>query len=350
MTLPWRFIGGLLELLLIYLSFAFSPAGVAGVLFKSIKIDSMGKLLGALQISGTVGGITFVKTKYGIVARAKSSLDKEKFYSYESMEGSRQTSKEFGRAAKISQRVRKALAPVAKAANDGTVHFRLNKAALSIMQTDMANDKGKRRFDKGEVSQLKGFQWNKDRALDSVLKANYTVHMDKESGAMSVVVPAFDVAKSLKKPKNATHYQIVAGGLSFNEAEEEQEVVVNNVKSGMLELKSGDSEELNLDVSVAVNRGEVVVMGVGIVFYIKEGKQFYELREGTCFELAEIGVSGNEVEEVETAGAGKGNLKGGGKKKPVKKKTADEAEIEDTDSGQRDNEDSEGDSRRDAER
>ncbi len=74
----------------------------------------MGKLRGALEITGTVGGLTFAKTKYGIVVKSKSSLDREKFYSYKSMEKSRQTSREFGHASLMSVKVRQALRRVCK--------------------------------------------------------------------------------------------------------------------------------------------------------------------------------------------------------------------------------------------
>ncbi len=253
----------------------------------------MAKLIGPLQLSGSIGDLTFAKTKFGIVVKAKSSLNKEKFYAYESMEGSRKTSKEFGHASLMSVKVRRALKPVAAQANDKTVHFRLNKVMGEVLRTDTDSDKGSRNIGNGDLHLLNGFEWHKKYTLHGTLKANYIANLNRETGTMRMVVPGFRSAQMLKKPKGATHYQIVAGGVAFGVEDADDNGVgwsANHARSKVLEISHNKSEELCLDLSVKVKSGDVMVMGLGVVFYQRSGDGYLSMKEKTCFALVKTGI------------------------------------------------------------
>ncbi len=302
------------------------------VIIVSLKIDIMAKLKGIIKVVGTMGDVTFAQTAFGIIAKSKSSLNKEKFYAYESMEGSRKASREFGHASMMGTDVRRAFLPVAALAKDYTTHFRINSLMGKVLRTDMEHEKGSRVIGKGDLSLLKGFEWNKRYHLDSVLRANYIVNLNKATGTMRIVVPGFEVQGMLKKPKGATHYQILAGGYALHVGDEGvsegkktkqgnaakqkaglarhakpvEDVETDDVrrvkyaKSEMLEIKKELSDELSFDVSVAVKAGDLMLIGLGVVFYQESGGVYSPLKENACFKLMKTG----RCEKQRSAGKG----------------------------------------------
>ncbi len=249
----------------------------------------MAKYKGILPLSGTVGGVTFVKTPHGTIVRAKSSLNKKKFYSYASFEAARQTSREFGHSSLMSGTIRRAFLPVAKIAKDYATHYRLNKLMGEVVKTDTVHERGARVMTSGDMSILKGFEWNKKYQFCTIFRQEYMTNLNAITGTMRIVVPAFSAQRGLKKPKGATHYQVVTAGMAMrNRKDALKEVRLE--RSDVLEIGKDAGEELNFDLSVAVRKGDVLVMGMGVVFYQKVGAQYYDMKENACFALVETGI------------------------------------------------------------
>lgn len=159
----------------------------------------MAKQTGIMQLEGTVGNVTFYKSKDGHFARQKSRPKGN------SSERTQENMKEFAQAAKGGKLVRKAFATIINDVKDSFLVRRLSKEMAAVLKADSLSPRGMRNITDGDIELLQGFELNSNMALSTVLKAPYATEINRITGVLKVNIPPFVPAKLITIPEGATH-------------------------------------------------------------------------------------------------------------------------------------------------
>lgn len=171
----------------------------------------MARQSGILPIEGTLGNITFFKTKDGYMVREKGGVSPEKIASDPAFQRTRENNAEFGRAGKASRLFRNAFRVIIQKASDSRMVSRLVKVMMQVIHEDTVNPRGLRNVIDGEALFLEGFECNANGKLSTSMYAPYTATVNRTTGAVAVNIPAFIPAEMIAAPAGATHFR-----LSFN--------------------------------------------------------------------------------------------------------------------------------------
>ena len=196
----------------------------------------MAQQLGMINVRGSVGDMTYVRTEDGYLIRRKSSLDKLRVLNDLKFEGSRRASKEFGAAANAGKLVRNAIIGTLKNAGDSKLQSRMMKKMYDILKTDMVSDLGERRPEKGRLEMLEGFEFNNKKELIHILLLQYRATIDRSVGLATISFPAIDPEENLSIPERATHFKLLSAvaSLDFNK----KSFTVKAAESDHLSLKA----------------------------------------------------------------------------------------------------------------
>ena len=187
----------------------------------------MARQSGLIKLKGTLDNVNFYKTKDGNLARMKTSVDAKRIANDPAFERTRENGKEFGSSAGSGKLLRDAVRPMAMNASDGRVTARMTKIMTAIKNLDTQNDRGKRVVaigiqDPAGVATLKGFDFNKEAILGSIMFKPFTVDIATGEIVITDLSPVNDVIW----PQGATHIQLSCGvvGLDFDTGEKELQV------------------------------------------------------------------------------------------------------------------------------
>jgi hypothetical protein len=187
----------------------------------------MAKQTGLIKLKGTLDNVNFYKTKDGNLARMKTSVDASRIKNDPSFERTRENNAEFANSANSGKLVRDAVRNLAMNASDGRVTSRLTQIMTAIKNLDTQNVRGSRVVaigiqDPTGLATLKGFDFNKNALLGSILYKPFTVNPATGEIVITDLVPQMDVAW----PQGATHIQFSCGfaGMDFATGEKDLQV------------------------------------------------------------------------------------------------------------------------------
>jgi hypothetical protein len=172
----------------------------------------MAQQKGILPIKGTIGNLTFYKSKDGYLIREKGGLDAQRIASDPAFQRTRENGAEFGKAGKAGKLLRNALRSLSQNASDGRMVSRLTKQMVQVIKADTVNPRGLRNVIDGEAELLQGFEFNINGKLATTLFAPYTAAIDRVTGVLSVEIPAFIPVNMIAAPGGVTHFKIDSAG------------------------------------------------------------------------------------------------------------------------------------------
>jgi hypothetical protein len=199
-----------------------------------------------LKLKGTIGGITFYKSKDGYLAREKGGVDASRIANDPGFARTRENGAEFGNAASAGKLLRDAVRELGKDASDGRVTARLTQIMAQIKNMDEANARGERSAAEGMSKDeakalLIGFNFNVNAALGTVLYKAFEV--DTETGEIKIA--ALTPQKDISLPSGASHIILKSGFASINFLTGESEMIVSeplrlavNAEAQAISLKS----------------------------------------------------------------------------------------------------------------
>lgn len=166
----------------------------------------MAKFDGIFEIQGTMKGMTFYKTKDGLLVRAKGGVSKKRIMTDPAFQRTRENGTEFSHNAKMGQLLRRSIASLLPLAKDYRVSSRLSQTMSGIKNLDYESVRGQRKvgigIDSAEGKQLlKGFNFNANANFGSVFKSQYD--LDLATGI--VTISGFSPELHLGVPQGATH-------------------------------------------------------------------------------------------------------------------------------------------------
>ncbi|SHI60357.1 hypothetical protein [Flavobacterium haoranii] len=166
----------------------------------------MAKFDGIFEIKGTLQGMSFYKSKDGMLIRKKGGVDKSRIKNDPAFQRTRENGSEFGHNAKMGQLMRKSVANLLSLAKDYRVSSRMSQAMSRIKNLDFTSPRGDRKVwigiasDEGKQA-LRGFDFNLNSPFNSVFRSQYV--LDTVTGA--VTIANFNPATNLSLPQGATH-------------------------------------------------------------------------------------------------------------------------------------------------
>lgn len=244
----------------------------------------MAKQRGIIKLEGTIGDITFHKSKDGYMAREKNSVSAEKIATAPSYQRTRENIAEFGRSGKAGKVLRVAFRQVLQKASDDRVVSRLTKEMMRVLQSDSINERGQRTVSAGDLSLLEGFEFNNRGQLGATLFAPYTAGIDRVDGIATILVDSFVPAVLLAAPGGATHFKFVsaAAAIDFELGKFEQTAQA----SAVLPWDQSPTTAITLTHALPAGSADPLFLVLGVEFLQEVNGRQYPLKNGAFNALA----------------------------------------------------------------
>jgi len=250
----------------------------------------MARQKGIIKLKGTIGDITFYKTKDGHLAREKGGIDASRIANDPAFQRTRENGAEFGRAGKAGKTLRTALRTLLLNSADSRMVSRLTQSMILVIQADLVNERGLRNVIDGEAELLAGFEFNIRGKLGTSLFAPFVGTIDRVSGDTSVDLPSFVPANMIAAPGGTTHFKIISAGAAINF--EAETFVVATSETAIFPWDSTPTAAINLLNPISPNSVSPLFLALGVEYYQEVNGRMYPLKNGSYNPLALILVNG----------------------------------------------------------
>ncbi|SHM94427.1 hypothetical protein [Flavobacterium xinjiangense] len=250
----------------------------------------MARQKGIIKLKGTIGDITFYKTKDGHLAREKGGVDASRIASDPAFQRTRENGSEFGRAGKAGKTLRTALRTLLLNSADSRMVSRLTQSMIKVIQADLTNERGLRNVIDGEAELLVGFEFNIGGKLGTTLFVPFVGEIDRVSGSITVDFDSFIPANMIAAPGGTTHFKIISAGA---EIDFEAEVFVTATsETGILPWDMTPTSAISHANAVTPGSTKPLFLALGVEFYQEVNGRMYPLKNGSYNPLALVQVSG----------------------------------------------------------
>lgn len=174
----------------------------------------MAKQDSLILMKGTIGNLSFYKTRDGYFVRRKTCISGERIKCDPAFARTRQNATEFAGAARAGKLLRRAFEPLMEYASDSRVTSRLAGALVKVIRADMTRPAGQRTVMGRNTTLLGDFNFNRHSSLDKTFRAAYTASIDRATHSFTVHIPTFDPSASVQTLPGATHFRLTACGVS----------------------------------------------------------------------------------------------------------------------------------------
>lgn len=250
----------------------------------------MAKQKSIIKLEGTIGDISFYKSKDGYIAREKGGVSASRIASDPRFARTRENGAEFGRAGKAGKLLRTALKNVMFNSSDNTVTSRLAKEMVRVLKADLTSVRGQRNVLDGELELLTGFEFNSTGNVSSTVFTPFSTEIDRVSGKLSVTFPAFDPKTGLYAVPGATHFKLKAGAAEIDFENEVQKSA--SQWSVSLALDAPVTTPISLECELSENSTHPLFLAVGIEFFQFVNGHEYPLSNGSYNGLVLSAISG----------------------------------------------------------
>lgn len=239
----------------------------------------MARQKGIIKLKGSIGDITFYKSKDGYLAREKGGIDKERFLNDPKFQRTRENAAEFGRAGKASKTLCTAIRPVLNKTQDSRMISRLVKSMMQVIKADAVSDRGLRNVLDGELALLQGFDFNGNARLTATLYAQFATSMDRATGLLDVDLQSFIPDSQVLAPGGTTHFRIISAGVEVDFETEVFKLGQSTSAEISFDATATGSISLSNDIGV-LNSTKPLFLLLGIEFLQQVNGSFYPLNNG----------------------------------------------------------------------
>ncbi|MFA7688234.1 MAG: hypothetical protein WCY25_10260 [Moheibacter sp.] len=246
----------------------------------------MAKQKGILKLRGTIGDMTFYKSRDGYMVREKGGIEPERIANDPAFQRTRENGEEFGRGGKAGKLFRHAFQGLLIRCFDRRLVSRLHRLMVKIIKTDTVNIRGQRTVTEGNSNMLVGFDFNERSKFDSRFYAPYTSAIDRANGELSVSIPALVPVNLVAAPRGTTHFRIFSGGGEIDFDGEQFSVALS--ESELLPWDNTPTEALIHTHSVPEASTHPLFLALGIEFFQETNGEFYPLKNGAFNSLTVV--------------------------------------------------------------
>ena len=234
---------------------------------------------GIIKLGGTLGGITFYKTKDGYMAREKGGIDAKRFHSDPAFRRTRENAQEFGHSGVMGSVFRRAFRPLIGGGADARLTSRLVKKLMEVVKTDVVNKRGERVVTEGNLKLLEGFDFNINSSLKNTVLQQYTSEWDRVTGECKLIFQPFVAEETIAAPNGTTHYRLVLGVASVDFTNEVYELKLD--RSVIAAWDETEVIDLELLASITPNSTQPVFIALSVEFYQEVNGANYLLNNGS---------------------------------------------------------------------
>jgi hypothetical protein len=238
----------------------------------------MAKQKGVIKLEGTIGDITFFKSKDGFLARENNPVDGKRIATDPAFQRTRENGQEFGRAGKAGKLLRTAFRSMLQKAADSRMVSRLTAEMMKVIKADLTSTRGLRNVIDGEALLLKGFDFNEFGRLSTTLYAPYTTTVNRATGALTVNIPPFVPINMIAAPVGATHYRLMVAGAHVDFTTGDYEV--DDVATTEQIIGAAPTAAQALTCNVTANGTMPLFLVLGVEFFQEVNGSLYSLKNG----------------------------------------------------------------------
>jgi len=250
----------------------------------------MARQKGIIKLDGTIGDLTFYKSKEGYLAREKGGVPADRIANDPAFQRTRENGAEFGRAGKAGKLLRTSIRGLLQNSSDSKMVSRLTTLMLKVIQEDAVNPRGLRNVIDGEAELVQGFDFNINGKLGTTIYAPFTSTIDRVAGTLTVNMASFVPLNMIAAPSGTTHFKLISAGA---EIDFENEVFVADAQeSAVLPWDAAVTAVINLSNAVTPNSTKPLFLVLGIEFYQQVNAQMYPLKNGAYNALNVVKVDG----------------------------------------------------------
>ncbi len=243
---------------------------------------------GILPIKGTIGNITFFKSKDGYLVRQKGGVSASQIANSPAYQRTRENGAEFGRACKAGKTLRTAFRAAVQNVSDRRMVSRLAKKMMEVIHADSTSDRGLRNVIDGEATLLEGFEFNENGNLGGCFAAAYTAAIDRVSGKGTISIPAFLPSEMLQSPGGTTHFKMIAAIAAIDF---ENQLNSNDaIETALLPWDNTATAAISLEATITANSTHPLFLVLGISFYQEMNGKNYSLNNGgfNCLAIVKV--------------------------------------------------------------
>ena len=245
---------------------------------------------GIIKLDGTIGDITFYRTKDGYMAREKGGISAERMQTDPAFERTRENMAEFGRAGNATKVLRNSVKSLLKSVADRTMANRLTREMVKVIHLDTVNPRGKRNVIDGEAELLQGFEFNAASPLETSITAPLTLTLDRVTGDANVSLAPFIPLDEVAAQPATTHFKLVSAAMDINF--EKGEAVSAMSETAMLPFSEVPTLAITLENALPPASVNPLFLLFGISFYQEVNGFYYPLKNGAFNALRIVKVSG----------------------------------------------------------
>lgn len=223
---------------------------------------------------GSINNITYRQSKFGWLVGNKSNLTKERVMTSPDFEQTRLINSEFTKAALAGKLIRHGFKDEIKRNKDGAMANRLFKLLMEAINGDTTNPFGQRTVEDGDLSVLKGMDFNLRAPISQIFGAPYSETVNRTTGTINIAIPAFVPVNDLEAPPSATHFKLIMCALEadfatgmFNTDPEE---------TAILHWDSSATTPISQDLSVTAGTVLPLFAVLGVEFYREVNGNYWE--------------------------------------------------------------------------
>lgn len=248
----------------------------------------MAKNRSLIKIIGTLDDLTFYKGKEGYIVRTKGGVSKNRIKTDPAFARTRENGAEFGHIAHSGKLLRRSVIGLIEDAKDGRLTSRLMQVMARVKNEDLTSNRGERNVATGLATAngkqyLKGFNFNSDAPLDSVLLTDYS--LDTATGEIELV--DFSPMQHIAVPQGTTHVSLRSGFLNLDFATEVKDLELSPIQN--LAVNSPSATVTLTPAAVPAGTGNEL-------FFLKVA--FYQEMNGTQYPLNNGAFNALQLVEV----------------------------------------------------
>ena len=252
----------------------------------------MAKQEGLIKLKGTVGDLSFYKTKDGHLARMKGGVDGDRIQNDPAFERTRENGVEFGRAGKAGKLVRDALRGFIRNGSDGRVTSRLTAEMVKVVKADATSTRGQRNVLDGELELLEGFEFNNAAKLGTSYFKQVAATIDRAEGKGEVSFGVITPKTDFGAPEGATHVKLVSGVAKIDFEAGTFEVSEAQPYQVSLAAAEPTKDAVSLSSTFAKAETKPLFLVLGVEFYQQVNGELYSLKNGQYNSVSLVKVSG----------------------------------------------------------
>ena len=243
-----------------------------------------------IKLDGTIGDITFYKSKDGYLAREKGGVPADRIRNDPAFQRTRENGSEFGHAGKSGKVLRNSIRALLQNSSDSRMVSRLTQQMVKVIQMDETNPRGQRNVIDGEAELIQGFDFNINGKLGNTLYVPINATLDRVSGEANVEIDAFTPTVDIAAPGGTTHFKLVSAGMEIDF--ENETFNTKSSETAILPWDNLQSAAVNLANALTANSTKPLFLVLGVEFYQEVNGEKYPLKNGAFNALQVIKVVG----------------------------------------------------------